>query len=35
MFMGVVLSNEKTSDGYKIDEARLVKIRTVAYEICN
>jgi len=35
LFIGVAFSNEKTSEGCKIDEARLVKIRNNAIEICN
>jgi len=32
--MGVVVSEEKTIDGCKIDEARLDKVRANAYDFC-
>ena len=32
--MGVVVAEEKTIDGCKIDEARLDKVRSNAYDLC-
>ena len=34
LYMGVVVAEEKTIEGCKIDEARLEKVRANAYGFC-
>ena len=34
LYMGVVVAEEKTVEGCKIDEARLEKVRANAYGFC-